>query len=443
MLSSLILATASIGITIWMLQRHGCSFGLPVSYLICLSLIHLPGGLVHWLQPGVLPNDRETEIGLEITSICMICFCIGTGLFQWKNGLQLRSLTQDLQALGSDSKFWRFCATAGLLSSFVVTPLRAIPSLGAVLRSAELLWVAGVILAIRYLTSSKRTSANVWGWAGISLINPFLSLFGQGFLGYGITSITQVYSVVLVQKRKLLLAFLIVSLGFYLGLGIGVTYLVGRNSIRASVWGGGSTEERVDAIRSTFETISLFDPYDKDQATLLDLRLNQNALVGAAQLNIAAGSGQFLQGKTIADAFIALIPRIIWPDKPEVGGSGELVSNATGIGFATGTSVGIGNVMEAYLNFGSTGCAVIFLLFGYGLSWLDFRAYKSELVRDYKVYLASFLPALAIVQPGGSFAEMASSVAAAWIAARIWFSVWDQRQRRSQRYLKSELEPRT
>ncbi len=47
------------------------------------------------------------------------------------------------------------------------------------------------------------------------------------------------------------------------------------------------------------------------------------------------------------------IPRALWPNKPVVGGSGDLVSTYTGIRFADGTSVGIGQVLESFVNFGT------------------------------------------------------------------------------------------
>ena len=85
----------------------------------------------------------------------------------------------------------------------------------------------------------------------------------------------------------------------------------------------------------------------------LDQRLNQNYLVGMGVMRHREGEAELLYGATVP--FWALIPRAIWPDKPAVGGGGDLVSQFTGIKFAEGTSVGVGQVLEFYMNFGMPG----------------------------------------------------------------------------------------
>ena len=85
----------------------------------------------------------------------------------------------------------------------------------------------------------------------------------------------------------------------------------------------------------------------------------------------------FARGETIWHAIIAPVPRALWPNKPIVAGSGDLVSRYTGIMFAEGTSVGIGPVMEMYVNFGSAGVFVGFIVIGLFLGYIDFRAGES------------------------------------------------------------------
>lgn len=428
MLVSLLLCTAAIAAAIYILQRQGQSMGMPLAYLICLASIHLPGGLAHWLHPKEIAGYFETAEGLSITALSMLAFVAGMGCLDWLQRRKLQETALARQPLRMDPRFWRFCVTWGLVAAFLLAPLRIIPSVGAVIQNAGLLWMAGAMLAIRFQFSFNGSPLALQRWVLVSLISPFLSLFGQGFLGYGITAITQVYSILLVRRRRLLRAVAIVALVFYLGLGIGVTYLATRDNIRNAVWGGATTEKRLGAIGSSVEQIKLFNPEDLEQAKLLDLRLNQNFLVGVAATNIQTGRRQQLSGLTFVDAALALIPRALWPDKPDVGGSGNLVSTATGILFAENVSVGIGNVMEIYINFGFWGIVPGFAVLGGLLRWLDLRAFQAEAAGNYKLYLSAMLPALALIQPGGSFAEVTSSMAAAWIAARLWFELWRRRQ---------------
>jgi hypothetical protein len=50
-----------------------------------------------------------------------------------------------------------------------------------------------------------------------------------------------------------------------------------------------------------------------------------------------------------------MIPRVLWPDKPAVGGGGDIVSQFTGVQFARGTNIGPGQVLGFYMNFGIWG----------------------------------------------------------------------------------------
>lgn len=425
MLIPLLLAGAAIVICIALLQGSRLSLGLPLAYLICLAIIHLPGGLVHWLNPIDLAGGAESEVGLAITARSMLFFVVGVAICNWRFPLRPQPVP-----LRHDPRLWRFCAVNGLLIGVVAAPLRSFPSAQSLIQAAGLLWMAGTILALRFYSSPCGNLKSLLQWIGVSLIYPFFSLFGAGFLGYGISAVTQLYSFMLVRRRNLIIATATMLVAFYLGLGVFVTYFAGRDEIRSAVWGGATTEERLIAIRNTFASISLFDPADLEQARMIDTRLNQNYLVGVSALNIQEGKVNPANGSTIIQAFISLVPRVIWPDKPDVGGSGSLVSDFTGIEFAEGTSVGIGNVMEAYVNFGDIGCLVIFGSLGYLIRWLDLRAFLADQQGNDQRYLAAMMPAMAMIQPGNSLNELIVSTAAAWIAARLWFAWWSRRQRR-------------
>ena len=119
------------------------------------------------------------------------------------------------------------------------------------------------------------------------------------------------------------------------------------------------------------------------------------------------------------DAVVALIPRAIWPNKPIIGGSGNLVSDYTGMRFADDTSVGIGHVMEAYVNFGRTGVIVCFLILGVVVAAADGMSYATLARGQGTDFLVRYLPALSLLTVGGSFAELTSSGAAALVVALV------------------------
>jgi hypothetical protein len=105
------------------------------------------------------------------------------------------------------------------------------------------------------------------------------------------------------------------------------------------------------------------------------------------------------------------IPRAFWPDKPIATGSGDLVSRFTGVRFAEGTSVGIGHVMEWYVNFGAVGVFLGSLLFGFGLATIDRIAVNHLQNGDWSRFCLWYLSALSLLQVGGSLVEAVAGAA--------------------------------
>src|SRR5262249_30725008 len=127
----------------------------------------------------------------------------------------------------------------------------------------------------------------------------------------------------------------------------------------------------------------------------------------------------FANGETILEAVLAPIPRALWPDKPSAAGSGDLVTRFTGVPFAEGTSVGIGQVMELYVNFATPGVFVGFIVLGAVLAYVDAKAAHYRDVGDWHRFTLWFLPGLSLLQLGGSLVEVTSSAAAAVAVALL------------------------
>jgi hypothetical protein len=102
-----------------------------------------------------------------------------------------------------------------------------------------------------------------------------------------------------------------------------------------------------------------------------------------------------------------------------VAGSGDLVSQYTGLRFPEGTSVGIGHVMESYVNFGTTGVAVGLFFIGVFLAVVDRMAAVRLQAGDAQSFFQWYLPGLSLLLLGGSFIEMTSSGAAGLVMAFV------------------------
>jgi hypothetical protein len=73
-------------------------------------------------------------------------------------------------------------------------------------------------------------------------------------------------------------------------------------------------------------------------------------------------------GSTFENALAVFVPRLLWPDKPDISAGGrELYTEATG---TVGTSISPGLPAEAYWNFGWWGIALLMLPLGVVLALL-------------------------------------------------------------------------
>lgn len=433
---SLLIWAAVIVAALLAVRRQKASLGLTLAYLTGLLLIHVPGGLVHFLNPGLLSTTPEVAEGLRLSAIAAVCFLVGLLAFQRRNPQVRRCLAAPARAFDSSApnpRFWRFCLVAGLVFAFLASPLLAIPSIGAVVATGSAIWMLGALLAYRWFT--RHQQQQLPGWVGASLIYPVLTLFLGGFLSYGTSGLINALSVLLVTGRRFWRVLLAYGFTLVFALSVFTAYFQNRTAIRDAVWGGASLEQRLDSASGVIRDFHIFDPYADADITATDQRLNQNYFAGLAALRIQTGQSKLLQGRTVGDALIAVIPRALWQDKPVAAGSGTLVSEATSLILNEATSFGVGNVMEAYINFGLVGVLLFFILFGYGLAWLDFTAFMAERAGNIRLLLSAFLPAIALIQPNGSFVELTAGALSAWLAGRFWFWVWQRRQRRVQRQL--------
>lgn len=428
---SLLIWAAVLLLALIAMRQQQASLGLPLAYLSGLMLIHVPGGVVHWLNPGLFSTSAEVAQGLRLSAIAACSFLVGLLLFQ--HGDPLSRCWGRLPAWRRRRSrpvppFWRFSLVCGLGFSFLLLPWLAIPSLGAVVSTGSAVWILGCLLAFRHC--SQQQKSHLPGWILAALVYPLLTLVLGGFLSYGTAALINTLAVLLLGARSLARALLAYSLALLLALCVFTTYFQHRDDLRDAVWGGAPLQPRITVLSSIVRDVHLFDPWDEQDARATDERLNQNYFLGMADQQLRNGSRAPLAGRSFWDALTALIPRLLWPDKPITAGSGTLVADATGLTLSETTSFGVGNVMEAYLNFGVIGILLFFTGFGYALAWLDCTAFLAERVGNYPLLLSTFLPAVALIQPNGSFVELTGGAAAAWLAAWFWSWLWRQWQAR-------------
>ena len=413
-------------------KRNIPTSGLSLTYMGSFALIHWFGALVYALPwyspqisttPGAVLIQSGTSLPIVVlgfveSTIGIVSFVIGS--------IFIAPLFFNFYLKKSSSNYIyqpnfrlpRICLTLGGVFYFILNPiLGSIPSISSVVSSGLSLAAIGLCLGCWQAWHFRRVTLS--RWVLISLIIPLITMASSGFLGYGATIVILVSIFVgsfYKPRWKVIVACL---LSILLGLSVFVTYLQSRDLIRSSVWGGEGIVSRVTVIFDVFSSFEIFNLADLDHLEAIDGRLNQNTLVGQAVEYIGSGKTNFAQGQTLAFAAIAWVPRILWPSKPAVGGSGNLVSLFTGRTFAAATSVGVGQLLEFYINFGSIGVFIGFLIFGAIVQSFDVIAGRKLITNDWVGFIVWFMPGLGLIQPGGSLVEVVATVASSAILGHL------------------------
>jgi hypothetical protein len=410
-------------LVIFAIGRPGRGGALTLAYFLGLSLIHVPGVLPFLDPASGLSDWDDTQLGFETTILGMAAFVAGAVLARWidRRSAAATGAPPGRRAQAFERLGWR-TFVLGVVTYFLLPPLSGrVPSLTSVTSALATLLILGLWLVLHGAAMAEDRRCTLATLALLPLL-PLATLVTGGFLGYGVYWVLSAVAFLFVITRHRIWFYAAAPLAVFLGLSLFVTYMSQRMGIREVVWVEQASMldrlDRASAIVTEFELLDLASP---THVKALDSRLNQNWLVGAAVMNHADGWTSFAYGATLP--LWALIPRAVWPDKPDVGGGGDIVTDFTGIPFAEGTSVGAGQVLEFYVNFGIPGVLLGFLGLGYLLMRLDHGIMRALAADDMRGLLVRAMPGLMLLQPGGNLLEILVGCVAAFVGAHLIISI--------------------
>ncbi|MGI9534877.1 MAG: hypothetical protein ACR2NW_07990 [Thermodesulfobacteriota bacterium] len=388
--------------------------GLTLIYVSAFSLTYFLGAVIYafpWYHTGKF-LDTTIRGFIEVT-IALIAFGVGNILVAplILKLIHPRQNVQNNKLIYSQYYLPKFYFFIGLIFFIVLFPLLGrLPTISAIISVGQYFIVVGICLRCYQAFVIEKNYSAFRNWIILSFLFPFITIINQGFLGYG--TIMALIVLIFVGRfyRPRWRVFLAGIIVFYFALTFYQGYIRDREEIRETVWGGQSLVIRMEQLYSTISTTKLFNPYNNEQLERIDLRLNQNYLLGYAVENLEL-SKDYANGETLKDSLIALVPRIVWPQKPVVAGSGDLVENYTGLKFEKSTSIGIGQVMEFYINFGRLGVIIGFIIIGLIISILDFISGIYLNRGDWRSFTFYFIPGIALLNIGGSFVEITAAAA--------------------------------
>jgi hypothetical protein len=399
--------------------RSGRGVGLVLTYVVSFGAIDWLASalfLLPWNPSGGLQFEID---GMRLSALAIIALAFGSEL-----ALRVSRRRGAQSALGRlpilvDDRAVNLYLIAGLALHGGLAPLaKAIPSIGALVGTGSSLIVVGVGLKSWNAWQEGRRGL-VWLWLGSTILLPLFTVVTIGFLGYGLAAMVMVLAFVGAFYRPRWRVMVCGALFAYLGLSVYVTYMRDRHEIRVAVKEHASFGDRVSTLVETGREAEWFDPYDLSHLARVEDRLDQNWLVGASVTKLASGTVPFARGETIWDAVLAIVPRMFWSAKTVAVGSGDLVSRFTGLTFQGDTSVGIGQLMECYVNFGTPGVIIGFFIIGLLVTTIDGMANRMLIGGDISAFLLWYLPGLNLLNVGGSFVDVTSAAAAAAVMALL------------------------
>lgn len=406
----------------YVLARHWrshTSAGLVMTYVLSFSTLHVLAPALALLPWYYFPAIELTAAGLRESVIAMVAFAAGAELAAFAKRRTEATGTEWVTRYVLSGKMITIYLCVALFLYGVVAPLAGrLPTVGAIASTGStLLAVAVALKAWNARITNRNGQALLWMVSTITF--PLITVIAQGFLGYGFAATLIVFSLMASFSRPGWKTVVVTVLLAYTGLSIYVTYMRDRGDIRSVVWGGATLEDRFDQLSTTISTTEWFDLTNQAHLDRIQGRLDQDFLVGAAAAYLEDGNVPFAYGSTIVAAAVAVVPRALWPDKPVVGGSGDIVTTYTGIKFAEGTSVGVGHVLELYINFGTAGVIGGFLIIGLLVTYIDRTSALYLNDGNAERFLLWYLPGLSLLQIGGAMSEVVATAGASLVLVLI------------------------
>ncbi|MDA8988724.1 hypothetical protein N9F93_00475 [bacterium] len=338
--------------------------GYAVSYWAGGALLLEPFRFA--LEPNALDYTRS---GFYLNAACISLFCIGALTARAiLPALPIRELVRGRpSALPARVAVVALMLTvlsfllAGILPSSVVT----------FLRKGLAIFAVAVMLSMDSVGSLGRLSHPVFKAIAFFVLYGVFTL-SRGFVGFAVFLSLPLFTMAVLRTRRVRATLVVAPFLLFAALSFFVNYMGNRTDLREDLDDGRGAQ--VALVGNAKMDAGWFDPRSKSHLLAIDRRLNQNRLAGMARARIASGAIRHGGVAELWPALVFWVPRLVWPAKPMYGGSPEVVARATGLRFGENTSVGVGPPLELYLAIGFVGAAMVFLLLGVLVEYLDYAA---------------------------------------------------------------------
>lgn len=410
--------------------RHGTT-GLPFAFIALFTAMHF-GALVH-LVDGYDPFfdpylasfnfTRETvAVGFEASTFAMIAAVVGFGCAERAMGKTRQMWSRSamfVAQIDATAKILIAIGFAGIIIDMVARHAELdLAGFQAVLSNARNLVAAGGCgLTLHRLLTGRARSALIL-IAFFSGLLPLIFLARNGILADSISVSMACFSFYLVARSLVGRNRFASNLGLFMALCVGgfifsSVYMDFRGSLRADL-AAGSRVTALERFSSSINNYDLSSSLGYESLARIDARLDQNIYVGLAIEKLRSFPDMYANGQTIMLALLGWVPRVLWPGKPERGGSG-LITTYTDKQTDGVTSFGAGPVFEFYVNFAYYGIFFGFLVLGGLVRLFDILAIRALQASRGPHFAQYFIAGLALLQPLSDLFFVVTSVCSALV----------------------------
>jgi hypothetical protein len=374
-------AVALLPLALW---SHRGAVGAPMFESICaaygfaysMPLFLLPNQIIIMSRPVVFEwnalLDSVLLAGAGIVALMLGYYCASGALKR----VALPAVDLPLSS-ARYSAYVRFALIVGLGAQILATMQETDAALGAILRVLTSQYYIGlVLLGYRIFGQhTPRTLEVILLWGSL-LVGTLLGLSG-GMLETAFVPLVLVFVVRWHARRRFPIVMAL----------LGAAAILVLNPVKGAYrdltwWGeysGAGVADRLSAWTIAVEDVYGLSPgaesrVDKEGA-LQQVIDRFNLLHKFAQVrSLTPDVVPYFRGASYAYLFYAPIPRVIWPDKPVASDSTHLLDIAYELQVASDrmtTSIGVGQIAEAFANFGTTGVVIVMALQGLVFAFLD------------------------------------------------------------------------
>jgi hypothetical protein len=405
-------------------RRHD-GVGIVIVYTILFAVTHWLNAVITALPWYTSVYDTNLiKLGFSQALVGIIAFAIGTmfvGPMLWKQHFALTKPTANVDGIKGHQKLGILYLIVGLASYYFFFAYASnIGTLAAFAYSATLFIPVGIIILFCQAIKNQHQTIIV-GLIAFMIAWPVYILMTQGFLSYGISFLIFTGTIIIRINRMPFKYFIALTIAAYFGASFAISYFGVRSEIRDIVWYGGqiSTSQRFEAPALVLENYQLLNFMDEVHLNVFDARFPYNYFVGQSIENINIGIVDYSGGQTIVDSFLMLIPRAIWPEKPFRTGGDFLVAKYTGQDFYGDTTSQPTPVMEFYINFGTAGVVVGFIIFGAILAIVDKAAAYSIETNNLMAFAFWIVPAFTLLQAENGLISIIAGTVAGFLIAPV------------------------